>query len=316
MSQLTSQSVTFIFDYIEELCGIALDDSKSYLIDARLSSLVKQFQVKSPVELVEKAKTPLGDPIRRALIEAMTTRETFFFRDNSPFDALQFKALPETLDVKLKQKSNKLRIWSAAASTGQEACSIGMIISEMVPDLQRWDIQILATDISEDALAKGRRGIYTKMEVERGLPPQFVRKYMSPHPDGYKVNDSVMRMIRFQQLNLLEPFRFPHQFDIIFCRNVAIYFEKKVKIDLFRRMLPLLPQTGYLFVGVSESLFDCGPEFKAQAHCKGTYYQPNLPKLPATQTMSTGQVTSSQAVVPSVVATQPRKQQTAFIKGR
>ena len=240
MSQLTSQSVTFIFDYIEELCGIALDDSKSYLIDARLSSLVKQFQVKSPVELVEKAKTPLGDPIRRALIEAMTTRETFFFRDNSPFDALQFKALPETLDIKLKQKSNKLRIWSAAASTGQEACSIGMIISEMVPDLQRWDIQILATDISEDALAKGRRGIYTKMEVERGLPPQFVRKYMSPHPDG----------------------------------------------------------------------------FKAQAHCKGTYYQPNLPKLLATQTMSTGQVTLSQAVVPPVVATQPPNLQTAFIKGR
>jgi chemotaxis protein methyltransferase CheR len=286
MSQLTSQSVTFIFDYIEELCGIALDDSKSYLIDARLSSLVKQFQVKSPIELVEKARTPLGDPIRRALIEAMTTRETFFFRDKSPFDALQFKALPETLDVTLKQKSNKLRIWSAAASTGQEACSIGMVISEMVPDIQRWDIQILATDISEDALTKARRGIYTKMEVERGLPPQFVRKYMSAHPEGYKVNDSVMRLIRFQQLNLLEPFRFPHQFDIIFCRNVAIYFEKKVKIDLFRRMLPLLPQTGYLFVGVSESLFDCGPEFKAQAHCKGTYYQPNLPKLPAKQTMA------------------------------
>lgn len=297
MNQLTSQLVTFIFDYIEELCGIALDDSKSYLIDARLSSLAKQFQVKSPVELVEKAKSSMGAPIRRALIEAMTTRETFFFRDKSPFDALQFKALPETLDVKLKQKSNKLRIWSAAASTGQEACSIGMVISEMVPDIQRWDIQILATDISEDALTKARRGIYTKMEVERGLSPLFVQKYMSSHPDGYKVNDSLLRLIRFQHLNLLEPFRFPHQFDIIFCRNVAIYFEKNVKIDLFRRMLPLLPQTGYLFVGVSESLFDCGPEFKAQAHCNGTYYQPNLPKLPAKQTMAAS--TPAQAIAPT-----------------
>lgn len=294
MSQLTSQSITFIFDYIENLCGIALDDSKSYLIDARLSSLVKQFQVKSPVELVEKAKSATGEHIRRALIEAMTTRETFFFRDNSPFDALQFKALPETLDEKQKQKSNKLRIWSAAASTGQEACSIGMIISEMIPDLHRWDIQILATDISEDALAKARRGVYTKMEVERGLPPQFVRKYMGNHSEGYKVNDSIMRLIRFQQLNLLEPFRFPHQFDIIFCRNVAIYFEKKVKIDLFRRMIPLLPPKGYLFVGVSESLFDCGPEFKAQAHCKGTFYQPNLQRQPAMQTVASPQVPFSQ----------------------
>jgi len=278
--QLTPANVEFIFDYIEDLCGIALDDTKKYLIEARLNPLVKQHALKSPVELVEKAKLASGEPIRKSLIEAMTTRETFFFRDNSPFEALQFKALPELLDIKLKENNKKLRIWSAAASTGQEACSIGIVISEMIPDMHRWDIQILATDISEDALAKGRSGVYTKLEVERGLPPQYVTKYFSPASGGYKITDSIHRMIRFQQLNLLTPFNFPQPFDIIFCRNVAIYFEKKVKIDLFRRMLKLMPRYGTLFVGASESLFDCGSEFKPMYHCKSTFYQPNLTAPP------------------------------------
>ncbi len=278
--QLTPANVEFIFDYIEDLCGIALDETKGYLIEARLSPLVKQHALKSPVELIEKAKLASGESIRKSLIEAMTTRETFFFRDNSPFDAMQFKALPELIDVKHKENIRKLRIWSAAASTGQEACSIGIVISEMIPDLHRWDIQILATDISEDALAKGRSGTYTKLEVERGLPPQYISKYFTPTGGGYKITDSIHRMIRFQQLNLLAPFNFPHLFDIIFCRNVAIYFEKKVKIDLFRRMLKLMPRYGTLFVGASESLFDCGPEFKPMYHCKSTFYQPNLTAAP------------------------------------
>jgi len=275
MSQNSPENILFIFDFIEELCGISLDQNKSYLIDARLTPLIKQFNVRSATELVEKAKSTGGDTIRRALVEAITTRETYFFRDTNIFDALKYKALPELLDQKFKTKSNRIRIWSAASSTGQEACSIAMILSEMVPDLPKWNVEIIGTDISEDALAKARRGVYSKLEVDRGMPPEYVRKFMRPAAEGYQVNDSILRLIRFQQLNLLNPFPFRDQFDIIFCRNVAIYFEKKVKIDLFRRMLPLLPTYGYLFVGGSETLFDCGPEFKAQSHCKGTFYQPN-----------------------------------------
>ncbi len=279
---LSADNIEYIFDYIEQLCGIALDQSKSYLIDARLNRLMKQYSVGSPVELITKAKMASGGAIRQSLIEAMTTRETFFFRDNSPFEALQFKAIPELLDVKLREGAQRLRIWSAAASTGQEACSISMILHEMIPDIDRWDIQILATDISQEAIDRGRSGRYTKMEVERGLPAEFVRKYFSVDKDVYRVADSVHRKIRFQQLNLLDPFSFSQPFDIIFCRNVAIYFEKNVKINLFRRMLKLMPKYGYLFVGVSESLFDCGPEFKPLYHCKSTFYQPNLTVLPAT----------------------------------
>jgi len=272
----TTNQFEVIFDYIEQLCGIALDDTKAYLIEARLGPLVKQYGVQTAFDLITKAKTPNGEMIRKSLVEAMTTRETFFFRDNSPFEALQFKALPELIDEKVKEGKRTLRIWSAAASTGQEACSIGIVLHEMIPDLHLWDVRILATDISEDALARGRSGCYTKMEVERGLTPLYLEKYFTALKEGYQVIDSIHRLIRFQQLNLLDPFSFREQFDVIFCRNVAIYFEKSVKIDLFRRLLPLMPKYGYLFVGVSESLFDCGPEFKALAHCKSTFYQPNL----------------------------------------
>lgn len=276
MPGLTAPQIEFVFDFVERLCGIALDQTRSYLIDTRLEPLVKQYGLTSVVELVEKAKLPNNDPLRRAIIEAITTRETSFFRDGSPFEALQFKALPELMDVKFKAKSNRIRIWSAAASTGQEACSIAITLMEMVPDFHRWDIQILGTDISEVALAKARSGIYSQLEIERGLSQRMIDKYFARHPDGYQATDSVMRLIQYQPMNLLEPFRFPNPFDIVFCRNVAIYFDKQVKINLFRRLLDVMPAHGYLFVGASESLFDCGPEFRPLAHCRTTFYQPNL----------------------------------------
>jgi chemotaxis protein methyltransferase CheR len=276
MASLKPEEIHTIFDYIEELCGIALDETKSYLIDARLDPLVQQFYLQSPLELVNQAKRSGGDSIRRAIVEAITTRETSFFRDASPFEALKFKVLPELIDQKMRIRSNRLRIWSAAASTGQEACSIGMVLHDMIPDIDRWDVQILGTDISEVALAKARSGVYSSLEVERGLSGSTRERYLSSHPDGYQVQTSILKLIRYQHLNLLEPFRFPTPFDIIFCRNVAIYFDKDVKIQLFRRLLPLLSEYGYLFVGASESLFDCGPEFQPQAHCRSTFYQPNL----------------------------------------
>ena len=305
MNALTSTQIKIVFDYVEELCGIALEESKAYLIDVRFASLIKRFEAHSVIDLIDKAKQSQGEGVRRAMIEAITTRETHFFRDTSVYDALQFKALPELLDRKLKRNSNKLRIWSAAASSGQEACSIGMVIQEMIPDIARWDVQILGTDISQEALAKGRKGIYSRLDIERGLPAHFVGKYMKPHPEGYRVADSILRMIRYQELNLLHPFQFQEPFDIIFCRNVAIYFEKRVKIDLFRRMLPILQKDGYLFVGVSESLFDCGPEFKPQSHCRGAFYQPHLTMQSLQPALATPEAKSPAAIPSSRPTRQP-----------
>lgn len=263
-------------EFIQQLCGIALDESKEYLINSRFEKLTKQFNAASLSDLVDKAKAIKGEPIRRAIIEAITIRETSFFRDPTIFDALRFRLLPEIIRQRKEAGSNKIRIWSAAASSGQEACSIAMTLLEAIPDINKWDIEILGTDISADAIAKAKRGIYSKLEVERGMPSWFLRTYMRPQGDSYKVTESVAKLIQYREMNLLQAFPFKEPFDVIFCRNVAIYFEKSVKTKLFRRMLPSLQSYGYVFVGVSESLVDCGPEFKPQTYNKATFYQPNL----------------------------------------
>ncbi len=274
---LDPKDIDVVCDLIKELCGIYLDNTKGYLIESRLAEIAKKNSCASYRQLAEKAKSIMGTGLKREIVDAITTQETLFFRDSSPYEALQFKALPELLDERSKTAfPRRLRIWSAACSTGQEPYSISVILHEMIPDIHRWDIQILATDISDAAIAKASRGTFTAHEVDRGLPEKIRSKYFIKHGEGWKVNDSIRALVKFQQLNLLNPYPFQSPFDVIFCRNVAIYFEKPKKIDLFRRMMPHLVPFGYLFVGASESLLDCGPEFKPMAHCRSTFYRPNL----------------------------------------
>ncbi len=271
------KDIDIVCDLIKDLCGIYLDNTKGYLIESRLAELAKKNNCSSYRQLAEKARSIMGSGLKREIIDAITTRETLFFRDSSPYEALQFKALPELLDARsTTQFPRRLRIWSAACSTGQEPFSIGVVLHEMIPDIHRWDIQIFATDISDAAIAKASRGVFTELEVERGLPNKVRDKYFSKVSDGWKVSDSIRALVKFQQLNLLDPFPFQNPFDVIFCRNVAIYFEKQKKIDLFKRMKNILMPFGYMFVGASESLLDCGPEFKPMAHCRSTFYRPNL----------------------------------------
>lgn len=277
---LDPKDIDPICDLIRDLCGIYLDSTKAYLIESRLSDLVKRNHCASYRQLAEKARSIMGSGLKREIVDAITTRETLFFRDSSPYEALQFKALPELLDERAKTPfPRRLRIWSAACSTGQEPYSIGVILHEMIPDIHRWDIQIIATDISDAAIARASRGCFSALEVERGLPDRVRDKYFTRQGEEWRVSDSVRALVKFQQLNLLEPFPFTTPFDVIFCRNVAIYFEKAKKIDLFRRMMPILVPFGYLFVGASESLIDCGPEFRPMAHCRSTFYRPNMMAL-------------------------------------
>ena len=278
--QLDPKDIDVICDLIKELCGIYLDSTKGYLIESRLGDIAKKNNCQSYRHLAEKARSLMGSGLKREIVDAITTRETLFFRDSSPYEALQFKALPELLDERSKTSfPRRLRIWSAACSTGQEPYSIGVVLHEMIPDIHRWDIQIIATDIADAAVAKASRGCFSSLEVERGLPDKTRDKYFERQGDEWRVADSVRALVKFQQLNLLDPFPFTIPFDVIFCRNVAIYFEKAKKIDLFRRMIPILVPFGYLFVGASESLIDCGPEFRPMAHCRSTFYRPSLGQL-------------------------------------
>jgi chemotaxis protein methyltransferase CheR len=274
--QVTAEDMGFVIKLVDELCGVVLDNSKAYLIESRLADVAKAAGCASYRELCQKARYDSDRALQAKIIDAITTQETLFFRDSSPFDALQHKVIPETIDSKAKTAfPRRIRVWSAASSTGQEAYSIAMTFCELIPDVASWDISILATDISDAALKAASAGAFAKHEIQRGMKPQFLAKYFLETHGAWKVKDHIRAMVAFQNRNLLQPFVGIGPFDIIFCRNVAIYFDAARRRDLFHRLAERLTPDGYLFVGSSESLLDLGPRFAPQNHCRATFYQPN-----------------------------------------
>jgi chemotaxis protein methyltransferase CheR len=185
--------------------------------------------------------------------------------------------IPETIDAKSGSLfPRKIRIWSAACSSGQEAYSIAMTLSEMLPDVMDWDINILGTDISDEVVAKASRGWYTNHEIERGMPPTRLNRYFHQENGGWRVNDSLRALCTFERRNLLDPNSARGKFDVIFCRNVAIYFTPEARRDLFMRLCTALTPEGWMFVGSQESLRDLGPQFAPQQHCRAICYRPNM----------------------------------------
>jgi chemotaxis protein methyltransferase CheR len=275
--QVTPEDITFVAKLVDELCGIILDETKGYLIESRLSEMAKANGCSNYRELCQKARYGSDHSLQNQIIDAITTQETLFFRDESPFSALQFKAIPELIDYKAKTAFPKrMRLWSAASSTGQEAYSLAIMLCETIPDILTWDITILGTDISDTAIQTASMGWYAKHEIQRGMKPQLLSKYFTEQKGGWKVKDQIRAMVQFQKRNLLQPFLGIGPFDIIFCRNVAIYFDPPRRRDLFLRLAERLTPEGYLLVGSSESLLDLGPRFSPKNHCRSTYYQPNL----------------------------------------
>ena len=274
---LTAGDIDAVCGLVNDLCGVYLDQSKGYLIEARLGELLKSSGCETYAQFALKARRETESSIRNKIVDAITTNETLFFRDNSPFDALQNKAIPETVDSKSGTPFDKrLRIWSAACSTGQEPYSIAILLSEMLPDIGRWDINILGTDISDDAVARASRGWYTSHEIERGMAPARLHRFFQPENNGWRVKDSLRAMCSFERRNLLAPDSCRGKFDVIFCRNVAIYFTAEARKDLFLRLAKSLTPEGWLFVGGQESLRDLGPQFAPQQHCRAICYRPNM----------------------------------------
>ncbi|PHS18706.1 MAG: chemotaxis protein CheR [Blastopirellula sp.] len=273
---MTPEELDLVCDLVHDLCGIALDNSKDYLIESRLSRLLDQVQTPTYTDLVRHARGPQGLSLQKEIINSITTQETLFFRDSNPFDAVRFKALPELIDEKSKSFNPKrLRIWSAACSTGQEPYSLAMTLIETIPDIHSWDVSITATDISNEALAKASRGWFPEHEVARGLDQTRRTRFFTPEKDGWKIKDEVRYLLNFQPFNLLKDFSHVGQFDIIFCRNVVIYFNPEDRKRAYLGLTNQLAPNGFLFVGASESLIDLGDRFQPQHHCNTVYYQPN-----------------------------------------
>jgi chemotaxis protein methyltransferase CheR len=276
------QEIPIVADLVRELCGIVLDGSKGYLIESRLSSVAESVGCASFTELCNKARFNSDRSLKGKIIDAITTQETIFFRDESPFEVLRNKVIPDLIDLKEGTAySKRFRIWCAASSTGQEIYSIAMTFCELLPDISKWDIKILGTDISDAAVKQASLGRYAHHEIQRGMKPDMLRKYFVEAKEGWRVKDELRCYASFQRRNLLESLSDLGTFDIIFCRNVAIYFDAKTKRDLFHRLTNQLAPDGYLFVGSSESLMDIGPQFVPQHHCRAVYYQPTKRKTMA-----------------------------------
>ena len=298
--QVTREDIQFVAQLVDQLCGVMLDETKGYLVESRLGQLARDHGCTSYRELCQRARATGDRALQQKIIDAITTQETLFFRDNSPFDALQNRILPDLIDACTRSGgAAKLRFWSAACSTGQEPYSLAMILRESIPNLAAWNVSILATDISDAAIAQASRGWYAAHEIDRGMRASLLPKYFKSQQNGWQVKDEIRGMVSFQRRNLLQPF---------------------TEVGRVRR--DLLPQRGDLLRrppaarplpsprrSAHAPRCDRGRQFRvasglgaavlAQNHCRATYYQPNLkPAAPAPAIPAGGRVPPRIKIVP------------------
>jgi chemotaxis protein methyltransferase CheR len=265
---MTPADYDFLRKFLKERSGLDLSADKQYLVESRLMPLARKANLSGIEELVQKIKNG-SSTVASDVVEAMTTNETFFFRDKLPFDHLRDVVLPEMIQARAARKS--LRIWCAAASTGQEPYSIAMTIKEMSAQLAGWRIEIIGTDISQQVLEKSKSGIYTQFEVQRGLPIQLLVKYFKQTGEMWQINPEIRSMIQYKPLNLLQDFSSMGKFDIIFCRNVLIYFDQDTKAVIFERMAKGLEADGTLLLGAAESVVGITDAFRPISDRRGLY---------------------------------------------
>jgi chemotaxis protein methyltransferase CheR len=261
--------------YIYSICGIHLDESKQYLIESRLSGLLEQTASLSYTGLYQKARMDATGQIERSIIDAITTGESSFFRDDAPFQLLRHKILPDLIDRRSGKAGGKIpiRIWSAACSAGQEVYSIAIVLREVLGASERYDVRLMGTDISPEAVRRASLGVYNGVEASRGLDAGRLSRYFTRQEGNWKVRDEIRAMASFRAVNLLRDFSSLGQFDIIFCRNVAIYFTETDKIALFGRMQKSLAADGCLIIGATESLGGVCPRFVSKNYLRAVFYQ-------------------------------------------
>ncbi len=265
---MTPPDYEYLRKLLKDRSGLDLSADKQYLIESRLLPLSRKSGLAGIGELVQKMKGGSAD-ITTQVVEAMTTNETFFFRDKVPFDHFRDSIMPEILQARTSRKT--LRIWCAAGSTGQEPYSLAMCLKEMGAALSGWRVEILATDLSQEVLEKSRAGIYSQFEVQRGLPIQMLVKYFKQTGELWQINADIRAMVQHRQLNLLHDFSQLGVFDVIFCRNVLIYFDQDTKINIFSRLAKTTEPDGFLVLGAAETVVGLTDVFKPYPERRGLY---------------------------------------------
>jgi chemotaxis protein methyltransferase CheR len=269
---VTPLDYEFLRKLLKERSGLDLSSDKQYLVESRLVPLARKAGLPGITELAQKMKAGGAEPLVAEVVEAMTTNETFFFRDKMPFEHLKDTMLPAILQARSARRS--LRIWCAASSTGQEPYSIAMCLKGLSPALAGWKLDIVATDLSQGVLEKSRAGIFSQFEVQRGLPIQLLVQHFTQVGDMWQLNPDIRSMVQHRQLNLLHDFSHLGTFDIIFCRNVLIYFDQDTKTGIFERLAKVIEPDGFLVLGAAESVVGISDAFKPYPDRRGLY-RPN-----------------------------------------
>lgn len=271
MEKPTPDDRAFVRSLVREQSGMVLGEDKQYLIDARLRALAQEEALNSIHELAFRLRTPSESRLRRSLVEQLLVGETYFFRDGHPFEALRSTILPALLAARVPD--TPLNLWCAAASTGQEPYSLAMLLADSFPDLWNGSVRLFATDLSDAHLARARAGLYSDMEVARGLPEALRARYSQREGDGYRMHAALRRRIEFAQLNLIRDWPTIPTMDLVLMRNVLVYFDSATRTTILQKLRRVMRPGGYLLLGTTETLIEAVSGFAPLRVGPTVFYQ-------------------------------------------
>ncbi len=260
---------------LKQRSGLLLSKDKIYLLESRLLPVARKWGLKSLDELASSVRSRRDEPLLRDITEAMTTNESSFFRDTKPFDQFRKHLLPNFISSR-KSKS-QLRLWSAASSSGQEAYSLAMILAEEGAKMPGWRLEIIGTDLSGEMVERAKSGIYTQFEVQRGMPITQLVKFFTQQNDKWQINQQLRQMVQFREMNLLGDYGSLGLFDVIFCRNVLIYFDPPTKTQVLSRIAAHLAPDGILYLGGAETVLGVSDKFRPFKSLPGAYVHAQTP---------------------------------------
>jgi chemotaxis protein methyltransferase CheR len=270
-SGISTSNCDYVRTFVAEQAGIVLDEGKGYLVESRLLPIARKRGVASTDELVSQLRLS-GDPdLRLAIVEAMTTNETTFFRDVEPFEALKHSVIPDLIER--RRSTRTLRIWCGASSTGQEPYSLMMLLREHFPELATWNISHTATDLSDEVLARARAGRFSRLEVNRGLPAAYLVKYFDKDATEWVIKPAIRNAVKFDRLNLIKTWPLRGPFDLVMLRNVMIYFDGTTKKQILDGVRRLLAPDAYLFLGSAETTIGIHDAFERQTWQRTGFYR-------------------------------------------
>lgn len=270
---MTPQDFEVMATLVRERSGLVLSEDKAYLLESRLTPIMRKQGMNALEDLIAAVKTKREESLIGEIVEAMTTNESLFFRDSKPFDQLKELIFPQLL--KARAKTKQIRIWSAACSSGQEPYSVAMLIKEAGAVFTGWNIDIVATDLSVEILTKASNGIYSQFEVQRGLPITLLVKYFKQDGDKWEIDPQLRSMVKFKPFNLMSDPKSLGRFDIVLCRNVLIYFDQELKRQVLNGISNVIADDGALYLGGAETVLGITEKFQPVAGQRGLYQKPS-----------------------------------------